>query len=145
MQSDKLLKLLFVLIWALALIHIAAEYFYLYWQFHWFDIFTHFLGGLWVGLAALWLWYYSGYIKNNGRFVGKALVVALVAGLTIGFVWELYEFIVWQLSGRGLPPNYISDSLLDLVMDTVGAFVGYLLFSALKKRTLSSTNENTDQ
>lgn len=134
MKTDRLLILLFVLIWALAFIHIAAEYFYLYWQFRWFDMVTHYIGGVWVGLAALWLWYYSGYIRRSEGAAPRTLLVALVAGVSVGIVWELYEYVVWQLSGRGLPPNYLPDTALDVCMDILGAFSAYVLFTLLRRR-----------
>ncbi|KKS86003.1 MAG: hypothetical protein UV60_C0004G0080 [Parcubacteria group bacterium GW2011_GWA2_43_11] len=53
--QERILKLLFIVIWVLALVHMTAEYYYLYWTVRWFDILTHFLGGLWVGIAVVWV------------------------------------------------------------------------------------------
>jgi len=127
--QERILKILFVLIWALALVHMMAEYYYLYWIFRWFDIVTHFFGGVWVGIAAIWFWYLSGYIKAMHFPKKKAVLVALLFGLLIGFLWEGYEYVVWQLVGKGLPPNYIPDTTLDLVMDCMGAYLGFFALS----------------
>ncbi len=125
--QEKILKILLILIWSLVLIHMTAEYFYLYWLFKWFDIFTHFLGGVWLGLASIWIWYLSGYFGNMRMPDKKSIFIALGAGLLIGFVWEFYEFIIWQLSGKGLPINYIGDSSLDIIVDVVGAVLGFFI------------------
>lgn len=134
--QERVLKTLFVLIWTLALIHMTAEYFHLYFLIWWFDIFTHFLGGVWVGLSTIWIWYFSGYI-GKVRIPGKrVLLTALLGGFAIGLVWEGYEYIIWMWSGAGLPKNYIGDTSLDLVMDVVGSFFGFLVFSFLQKKSI---------
>lgn len=127
LYQEKILKTLLILIWSLALIHMTAEYYYLYWTIRWLDICTHFLGGVWVGVAGVWFWFFSGYMREPQSPEKHILPVALITGLVVGVVWELYEYVVWQLSGAGLPPNYIPDTSLDLVMDITGAFVGFFL------------------
>jgi hypothetical protein len=133
-QKEELLKVLFILIWVIALTHMAAENFYLYWTFRWFDILTHFMGGIWVGLAGLWVWYYSGYIREVRRPTSRAILVALGAGFVIGILWELFELVVWILAGTGLPSNYGPDTLLDLIVDMAGALAGFGLWRFLARR-----------
>lgn len=135
MKQHTLLKVLFVLIWMLALANGIAEQYHLYWIYRWFDIPMHFFGGVWVGLAVLWLCFRSGYVWKETGPPLSALVIGVVGGLLIGFVWEVYEFVVWQISGAGLPLNYVPDSLLDLVMDFLGSLVAYASFSLLRKDT----------
>lgn len=132
--QEKILKVLFVLIWILAFIHMLAEVYYLYWILDWFDIVTHVLGGLWLGISALWFWYLSGYIKKAHFPDKKAFYIALCAGLIFGFFWEVYEYAVWQWSGSGLPNNYLADTILDLFVDLIGAFLGFFTFSFLVKK-----------
>ncbi len=129
--QERILKVLFVLIWALALIHMLAEHYHLYWTVRWFDLVTHFWGGVWIGLASIWVWYFSGYIQRARFPNGRVLALALLAGLVIGVVWEVYEFGVWKVVGRPFPENYIGDTQLDIVMDICGAYVGYLAYRIL--------------
>jgi hypothetical protein len=133
-QKENVLKTLLILIWVLTLIHMSAEYYYLYWIFRWFDIVTHFLGGVWVGLAGLWIWFYSGYVRAPSVPNTHAVLVALITGFVVGVLWEMYEYIVWQWSGFGLPINYYGDTLLDLCIDIIGAFGGYLFLQYLLAR-----------
>jgi len=139
LHQERVLKFLFVLIWVLAVAHMMAEVYYLYWVFGWYDIMTHFLGGLWVGMAFLWIWYLSGYVGEIKAPDKKALYIALLAGLVIGILWEGYEYIVWIWSGTGLPQNYIPDTTLDIVVDILGAFLGYFVFLKLTHDTETDT------
>lgn len=142
LYQEKILKASFLIIWLLTFAHMTAEIYFLYWRLQWFDIVTHFLGGLWLGVTSLWFWYLSGYIGKI-RFPDKnALFIALGAGLAVGLLWEVYEYGVWQFTGKGLPYNYIPDTILDLIMDVVGAGVGYLLFMKLIKGAESSETKH---
>lgn len=138
MQQTKehVLKVLFILIWVLALTHLAAEQFSLYWTYWWFDVLTHFLGGAWLGLASLWLWYFSGHFGTRMP-TRRAVLIALFAGLSIGLLWEVYEYSVWQFLGTGLPNNYVADTLGDLAMDVVGALFGYGMFKIFTGRSVT--------
>jgi len=133
--QERILKLLFIVIWVLALVHMTAEYYYLYWTVRWFDILTHFLGGLWVGIAVVWVWYFSGYVRKMYMPDKSTVFVALLGGLLVGLLWELYEYIVWIVTDAGLPFGYIGDTILDLIMDITGAGVGFLIlqYFVLKK------------
>ena len=126
-DDERLLRMLFVLIWVITLIHVAAEMQYWYWTYRWLDLPMHVLGGMWVGLVALWLWYYSGYQHKTSRIAVSPLTVALVGGLVFGVAWEAYEFLVWII-GAGLPVNYVTDSVLDLVMDVLGASIAFMFY-----------------
>jgi hypothetical protein len=117
---------LFVVIWCIALVQLSAEYFYWYWTYKWFDIPMHFLSGLWVGLAALYLSFHTTYLSEQVRRVAPFLL-AIGAGLLVGLVWEGYEYLVWVYTDT-LPPNHRPDSLLDLVMDVLGAGIGWLVY-----------------
>ncbi len=127
LDGDKLLRALFVLIWVLVCIHIAAEYYYWYWTYRWFDVPMHILGGMWLGITGIWLVHYSGYLRGRLRNLSY-VVTALLTGIVAGSAWELYEYGVLHLSKSGIPVNYLMDTLLDLAMDTAGAFVGYVFF-----------------
>ncbi|MBP9760349.1 MAG: hypothetical protein KBD24_03195 [Candidatus Pacebacteria bacterium] len=124
-NNNRLLRILFILIWVIAIMHTSAEAFYWYWTYRWFDIPMHYLGGVWVGLAALWIWYYSGFMRKKNALPTKPFIVAVGGGIVFGVAWELYEFLVWIFGGAGLPMRYIPDTALDLVMDTLGVVTAH--------------------
>jgi len=136
--GNRILKTLFFLIWIIAIIHMLAEFNFWYWKFLWLDIPMHFIGGLWLGLAGLWLWYHTPHLARlRERTNLSPFLVALVTGVLIGLVWEAYEYLVWTYSGKGLPPEYPLDTVSDLVMDTLGAVTGYGLYRVLARKSVA--------
>jgi len=106
----------------IAILHYAATVFSLYWSIVWFDILMHFLGGLFIGLLALYLFFTSGLIKYPCTH--KIVVFSVVVGsvLVVGLTWELWELFVGLsdvLSDQG-------DTVLDLILDIFGAVVAYM-------------------
>lgn len=120
-------------IYALAATHAAALYFAWYWTYPWFDILTHFWGGTTVALGAIWFARHSRYSPPKLREM-RSLAVVLVAIGVIGVVWEFYELFVQFFFVLPLPPNYFPDTSLDLVMDIIGALVGWGIWQAVAIR-----------
>ena len=109
-----------------AALHCSALQFYLYWRFWWFDILTHFLGGLWVSISFLWLFFQFGLVnivKNNKNY---NLVVAFLAALFIGIFWEIFEYYFGLVFSDA--SNYIIDTATDISFDLVGGFAAYCIF-----------------
>lgn len=138
MEGRRLLNGLVVLLWLLVLLHGIGLYFNLYWLWPWFDIVTHFIGGLWLGLFSLWFVFYSGYVKPaSARYTPFYALVIVTASIgVIAVVWELYKYLGNTLLGIPFPVNYIGDSILDMIMGLVGAFTGYWYFRRIDKPTI---------
>jgi hypothetical protein len=130
--QERILKFLLVLIWLLFLIHLTAEYYYLYWVFRWFDVVTHCIGGVWLGVAAIWFWYYSGYVHK--RINGSRFWITLLSGFFIGVVWEIFGFFIKISSENGLPINFLQDTILDMLMNTVGTIIGFGIYRLFLKQ-----------
>ena len=84
--------------------------FHWYYSLPWFDMLMHFLGGLWLGLAFVWL-YPAGtsYLK-------------IIAGvLLVGIFWEIFELIVNNYFPN--EPLDWGDTLSDLSFDMLGGGV----------------------
>ncbi len=110
----------------LALMHNIAINSYLYWQYAWFDILMHFWGGVVVALAV-------GMLPSFGiRQVSTppSFAHVCVAILVVGLLWELFEYSIGIWAHE---PGFISDTLLDLVMDVIGAILGYGILNLIKK------------
>jgi hypothetical protein len=136
MKTKHVLRALFLLIYLLFLLHVGAETFYWYWTFPWFDLLTHFLGGVCVGLGTLWFFFMSGYIKQHQRsWSGRlGLLYTLIGVGVIGVGWELYEVFVHLALHTPFDRGYLFDTAGDLTMDTLGALVSYLCFAWKAKR-----------
>lgn len=105
---------------------------YLYWTVWWIDMVVHFFGGLTVGFATLWL--VSKKKDLTGMSSKKILVLALIGAFAIGLLWEFYElyFQITQLSD-GIA--YWTDTISDLIMDSIGGIIAFLLsYLVIKKQ-----------
>lgn len=100
--------------------------FYLYWRIWWFDVLMHFLGGLWVGLTALWIYFLSGYIKNIKKDKVFIFGISLFTVLVIGIGWEVFEYIID--AHIGMKQGYWEDTFIDLFMDILGASLASVFF-----------------
>lgn len=114
---------------------------FLYWKIWWFDLLMHFLGGLFVGSSALWIFFdfRKKEVSTDKKF--EALIIAILAVLIIGIGWEIYEFLADKIIGINfglknfnvMQPGII-DTFEDLLMDIVGALVSFLMFEKIWKR-----------
>jgi hypothetical protein len=100
-----------------------AQYFNWYYIFWWFDILLHFLGGYFIALLFISLCRHpiiEKYTSNWSKSFWIISTIGMVAG--IGLLWEFFEWglqFVFSISNLAT----ISDSLSDLVFDTLGGLV----------------------
>jgi hypothetical protein len=113
---SKIFILQFIIIAFIAIVHISALSFSLYWRFEWLDLVIHFLAGMWVALFSLWFLNYLKFDTSN------VIVKVLIAVLAISIGWEIFEL----LAGIPREDNFLFDTSLDLAMDAVGAFAGFM-------------------
>jgi hypothetical protein len=95
-----------------------------YTYFWWWDIFLHTLSGILLGLVGFIL----VYIFNSEEkirlhlspfFVG---LFTFVFAVSIGVFWEIFEFGLDQFLDYDTQHGSLSDTMWDLIVDTVGAF-----------------------
>lgn len=86
----------------------------------------HFLGGLFVGLSALWFFFTSGYTQLSLR-VRNIVLVAGFSIILIGIGWEIFEI----LAGIPREDNFITDTITDLTMDALGTSIAVIIFTKL--------------
>ncbi len=118
---------LLALIIVLLLIQAVALYWHLYFYIWWLDIPVHMLGGMWVALVILSLYYSSVRAKEKNFSDTFAFFLALFTVLAIGLVWEIYEFGVAQVTGDVDPSVF--EAVKDIIDDTIGAMLGALIFT----------------
>ena len=115
----------FLLLLVIATLHWIGSDIGLYETTSWFDIIMHFLGGAWVSGAALWL--AAVYLPDNRLYLVSVRNLVLCA-IAVGIAWEVFELLMgWTVLDM---PNYWGDSILDIVMDTMG---GWTMVRILKK------------
>ncbi len=89
----------------------------LYWTYDWWDVPTHMLGGLTIGL---WV----GAVASRAQLPPiRTLLYMVGLTLAVGGAWEAWESI------EGLSGGF-ADSVMDLGNDSIGAFVAWMLYAA---------------
>ena len=123
LRKSFFIEMLLLLI-LIAVIHITGSYLFWYWHYFWLDILMHFLGGLWVGLASFWILEASGRGSDAFKSQMQAVLFGLACAFAIGVLWEIFEnvtgiaFVAYE--------EYIPDTLMDLVMDSLGGILAGL-------------------
>ncbi len=140
MFRKKLLFILFLLSALIAVLHLSALEYTLYFIYPWFDILLHFLGGVLIALIFLPLYIFLN--KKNKKFRSKMFLILLsvsFAGI-IGVFWEIFEFCA------GIVPtqNYALDMSLDIFMDIIGGILGSFFVLYLKDKYLRDVKEDGD-
>lgn len=115
-----LLAMLVVLSGCIALLHFAALKDFYYWRLWWFDVLMHFLGGVLIGTASIWL------LSRFGTHYSSILTyiyIALFAAFVVGVLWELFEGAI----GLFHYEEFFPDTLYDLFMDSSGGIISGLI------------------
>jgi len=124
-NGRELLGLSLLVAFSVGVLHQWALGSYLYWVYDWFDILMHFLAGLCVSLFSLWLFYFSPLAREAPKNKKAVLFVSLGAVLILGLFWEVFELFIWHTYDE---PNFVADTLGDIVLDILGGFVAYRYF-----------------
>lgn len=115
-------------------INIPSIYYGWYLQWGWFDMVLHFSGGFFMAMLM------TDYLKDrlgSGNILKDILIVA-GATIFIGVVWEFAEFIANQILVEptkkylGINAYFMGDlpdTVLDLFLDMLGAFVFFACHS----------------
>ncbi|MBU1557840.1 hypothetical protein KKC45_02665 [Patescibacteria group bacterium] len=119
---------IFILVLSIAILNTIGNELFLYWKLWWFDIIMHFLGGLWVGMSALWIYYFSGFFGNLRKDPPFIFLLSFLSVLAIGLGWEVFEFLI----EIDFSNHYVSDTALDLIMDIVGGIIASIMFLRVK-------------
>jgi hypothetical protein len=91
----------------------------------WFDTPLHLAGGLTIGL-----WGFSlAWRRNYSSF--QAFVFILLLALSVGLVWELFEYLSGLTAGK---PGYWLDTFGDLGNDVAGAIIPWFFYWVLQVR-----------
>lgn len=127
MSNLKISAVTILLLSILLFLHIYGMSHHLYMAFWYYDILTHFLAGISVALSI-----YCVAIIFNIQIIKNNLWTIVLLSLGAGIAWELLE-IDYDITGNKLwtVPYYL-DSFYDLVNDTLGAALIWLIIKFKK-------------
>lgn len=101
-----------------------------YTKFWWWDTVLHAGSGIglgFVGFLIIYSFYQRGPLKSNPLIL---VLFSFCFALSLGVLWEIFEFAMDSLLGLNMQKSGLVDTMWDLIMDTIGAFlvsaVGYL-------------------
>lgn len=133
MDRERLLKHLVFLMFFIFIADLLAKQFYWYFSIWYFDMFIHFLGGLWVGL--FFIWFFSikdlpilklSLEKPDFKLIGKTLLFVLLFGI----LWELFEIYTHNYISHD--PFSILDTVSDIFFDLAGGtFATFYFFKII--------------
>ena len=101
----------------------AFDFYNRYW---WWDVVMHGGSGLGFGMLGF---LFAFTLFEGDRFAAPAWALALIAfsfAVTIGALWEVFEFAMDQLFGFNMQKSGLLDTMGDLIVDVTGAGIGAL-------------------
>ncbi len=93
----------------------------------------HFLGGLWIVFSAYYIFHFSNTIGEVGKKSYSIFILLLTAVLTVGILWEVFEYLVGAIPKT----DYVFDTCLDLAMDILGGVTAYFFISKITRKKLA--------
>jgi hypothetical protein len=128
MQKKTFPTPLFLFILAIFIFQALATYFYWYWRIRWIDKPMHFMGGLWIGLSALWFYVLSGrFAPARPIRALQVVIVGTITVLLVAILWEIFEYFVY-LEIPQVTPYSMSDTLSDIAFGVLGGLAASLVF-----------------
>lgn len=106
-------------------INVVAYTLHLYFYIWWLDIVVHTLSGFWVGafMTTVIVRSLAPVVLSSHRWI--IFWAALGVTMTIGVVWEMFEFSFDQFVR--FAPHEMGDTFSDLLCDLLGGITGSLL------------------
>lgn len=112
----------------------------------WWDVLMH--GGAAIGFGLIGFIMIFMLFRGN-RYAAPPIALAWFAfcyAMTIGVLWEIFEFGMDQMFGLNMQKSGLADTMYDLIVDTFGAFVGAAAgFFYLKGRWFGGLAKLIDQ
>ncbi len=101
-----------------------------YQKFWWWDLALHLSSAIGFGLlAVIFILLIFGKKRNEAHPLFFALLVFCFS-MTMGVLWEIYEFAMDQIFGFNMQKSGLLDTMTDLIINCIGAgiasFAGYL-------------------
>ena len=101
-----------------------GEVFGFYERFWWWDVVLHGFSAMGFGIIGF---LFAFYLFEGDRYAAPPWALSLIAfcfALSIGALWEIFEFTMDQLFGLNMQKSGLLDTMWDLIVDTFGALIG---------------------
>lgn len=101
-----------------------GEVFDFYNRFWWWDVVLHGFSAIGFGIIGF---LFVFYLFEGDRYAAPPWALGLIAftfALSIGALWEIFEFAMDQIFGLSMQKSGLLDTMWDLIVDTFGALVG---------------------
>lgn len=101
-----------------------GEVFDFYERYWWWDIIMHGFSALGFGFVGFLFLF---ILFEGDRYAAPPWAIGLLAfcfGVTIGAIWEIFEFAMDQTFGLNMQKSGLVDTMKDLIVDVVGAAIG---------------------
>jgi hypothetical protein len=101
-----------------------GEVFDFYERFWWWDILLHGFSAVGFGIIGF---LFVFYLFEGDRYAAPPWALGLIAftfALSIGALWEIFEFAMDQIFGLNMQKSGLIDTMWDLIVDTGGAAMG---------------------
>ncbi len=108
---------------ALYLHYVLGEYENFYTKVSWWDLFLHSGNSIILGLIGF---VFAYALLFTSRINAKPFFISLFSvsfAVTIGVLWEIFEFIMDQLFGFNMQKSGLVDTMTDLMADILGALI----------------------
>ena len=99
----------------------VGETFDAYERFFWWDAMLHTASGVVLGFCGFLILY---ILQRQGKLQASPMIIAVFTfcfGVALGGVWEIFEFTIDSVFGTNMQKDGLSDTMWDLIVDTVGA------------------------
>lgn len=118
MNNNKIAFLSITTLLLVLFMHLEGMSQHLYIDYWFYDIIMHILGGAGIGFSIL-------YVLKNPKYI---IPISIIGGIA----WELFE-VYFNISGAKLwtTPYYL-DTAKDLLDDTIGSMLAYLIITNKK-------------
>jgi hypothetical protein len=135
--------------------------FNLYYTFFWWDDLLHILSGVIIGFIGFIVVYKINYKYSMDISPFLVALFSFSFAVTLGVIWEMLEFFVdtftgsahqkWDLPeteimmGRAYQGSGLRDTMSDLIVDSIGAFITSLITYHMYKYRKRKTIEKMDK
>lgn len=103
---------------------LLGEVYDFYDKYWWWDMVLHFGSALGFGMIGFVLVF---MMFQGDRYAAPPIAIAFFAfcfALSVGALWEIFEFGMDQLFGFNMQKSGLPDTMKDLIVDTLGALIG---------------------